>query len=184
MFCYVRSIPCAILIGLLLASRAPAEVIQFTATLNGGQANECNDGGTGSDGTGSGALALDTETGVVSYEITFTGLGSPENAAHVHGPAEACAGAGILYGLPPGSPKVGISPALTAEEQADMRAGRHYVNIHSDNFSGGEIRGQIFEADPIPTISEWGLAAMTLLVLGAGTIVLKRGARRGDRSLS
>ena len=30
---------------------------------------------------------------------------------------------------------------------------------------------------PIPTISEWGLVAMTLLVLGAGTVVLRR--RRG-----
>lgn len=181
MFCYVRRIPCAILIGLLGVSRAPAEVIQFTATLDGVQAEECN--GTGSAGTGSGTFALDSETGVVSYEITFTGLGSAENAAHVHGPAESCVGAGILYGLPPASPKVGMSPPLTAEEQADMRAGRHYVNIHSDTFPGGEIRGQILEAGDIPTISEWGLAAMTLLVLGAGTIVLKRGVRRRDRSI-
>ncbi len=184
MFCYVRRIACAILIGFLWTSRAPAEVIQFTATLDGGQANECNDGGTGSAGAGSGAFALDTETGVVSYEITFVGLGSAESAAHVHGPAEPCVGGGILYGLPPGSPKVGVSPPLTAEEQADMRAGRHYVNIHSNTFPGGEIRGQILEAGDIPTISEWGLAAMTLLVLGAGTIVLKRGARRRDRSIN
>ena len=182
MFCYVRRISYAILVGFLWASSAPAEIIQFAATLDGVQADECN--GTGSAGTGSGAFALDTETGVVSYEITFTGLGSPENAAHVHGPAEACADAGILYGLPSGSPKVDISPPLTAEEQADMRAGRHYVNIHSDTFSGGEIRGQILEAPDIPTISEWGLVTMTLLALVVGTIVLRRGARRTDRSLS
>ena len=120
MFCYVRRISYAILLGFLWASSAPAEIIQFAATLDGVQADECN--GTGSAGTGSGALALDTETGVVSYEITFTGLGSPENAAHVHGPAEACADAGILYGLPSGSPKVDISPPFAAEEQAEQQA--------------------------------------------------------------
>ena len=30
------------------------------------------------------------------------------------------------------------------------------------------------EITPIPTVSEWGLAVMTLLVIGAGTIVFRR----------
>ena len=32
------------------------------------------------------------------------------------------------------------------------------------------------DVDPIPTVSEWGLAAMTLLVLAAGTVVIRRRA--------
>jgi hypothetical protein len=33
--------------------------------------------------------------------------------------------------------------AVTPAQVADMRAKRHYVNIHSSNFPGGEIRGQV-----------------------------------------
>jgi hypothetical protein len=32
---------------------------------------------------------------------------------------------------------------LTAEQKAAILAGKTYVNIHTVNFGGGEIRGQI-----------------------------------------
>ena len=35
----------------------------------------------------------------------------------------------------------GISP--TAQQVADLKAGLHYLNVHTSNFSGGEIRGQL-----------------------------------------
>ena len=160
-------------VGVLFTSEvARAELIEFTASVDGPQADDC--GGTGSTGTGSGTFTLDTATGIVSFEITFSGLGSPESNAHVHGPAAQCVGAGILYGLPPGSPKSGVSPALTALQQADMIAELHYVNIHSDAFPLGEIRGQIRRVEAIPAISKWGLGAVALLVLAAGAIVFGR----------
>lgn len=104
----------------------------------------------GSPGFGSGTFVLDTTTGIASYNISFGGLSSPENNAHVHGAASDCGGpppvtAGVIYGLPAGSPKIGNSPALSAARQAEMLASRHYVNIHSNTCGGGEIRGQIRE---------------------------------------
>ena len=70
------------------------------------------------------------------------------------------------------APKIGTSQPLAAQVQAEMIAGLHYVNIHTDDFVGGEIRGQISAI--IPAVSTWGLAVMTLLVLTAGTIVCAR----------
>ena len=155
---------------LFMCTPARADLIEFTASLDGAQAASCS--GTGSSGTGSGTFTLDTATGIVSYNVTISGLGSAGTLAHVHGPAAECASATPVYSLPPGSPKIGTSPPLTAKEQAEMIAGLHYVNIHTMDFVGGEIRGQILA--PIPTVSTWGLAAMALLVLTAGTIVCAR----------
>ena len=173
MSCLSRGILGLVSIGVLCAGEvAHADLIEFTTEVDGAQAADC--AGTGSSGIGSGTLTLDTATGIVSFNITFSGLGSPESVAHVHGPAAECVGANSIYGLPAGSPKIGSSPVLTAQEQADMLAGLHYVNIHSDTFSLGEIRGQIVQVPAIPTISQWGLAIMTLLVVALAAIVIGR----------
>ena len=50
------------------AGASTADVIQFSAAIDGVQAADCD--GTGSAGTGSGTLTLDTDTGIVSYDIT------------------------------------------------------------------------------------------------------------------
>jgi hypothetical protein len=136
-----------VLVG--VTGAAQGVIHNFAATF-GQECTPCPAGG--STGTGSGLFQLDTTTGMVSYNISFANLSlPPETNAHVHGPANDCGGpppvtAGIVYGLPLGSPKVGLSPALTAAQQADMLAGRHYVNIHSQPpCGGGEIRAQIRE---------------------------------------
>jgi len=134
---------------LLLILGAPAfgVIHNFTVTM-GQECPPCPTGG--SPGFGSGTFQLDTATGLASFNITFGGLSAPETVSHVHGPANPCGGpppvtAGVVYGLPLGSPKIGNSPVLTAVQQADMIAGKHYVNIHSQTCLGGEIRGQILE---------------------------------------
>ena len=68
-------------------------------------------------------------------------------AAHFHGNGFPGVAATILVdlgGLSGGltSPMVG-STTRSAQDVADLLAGRWYVNIHSVTFSGGEIRGQL-----------------------------------------
>ncbi|MEE9293718.1 MAG: nidogen-like domain-containing protein [Phycisphaerae bacterium] len=118
----------------------PAGTLKFEAIIDGAQANKCV--GTGSAASGIGQFTLDTNTGVVSYNITYAGLGSPESASHVHSPAPECINAGVLYPLPLGSPKIGVAN-LSAAQMDRMINGLHYVNIHSAQWPGGEIRGQI-----------------------------------------
>ena len=38
---------------------------------------------------------------------------------------------------------IGRTFQFTAENLADLRAGNYYVNVHSNRFGGGEIRGQL-----------------------------------------
>jgi hypothetical protein len=97
---------------------------------------------TASTATGVGLMTLDTTTGALSYNITFSGLSSAETAAHIHGPAPVGVNAGVIFTLPAGNPKVG-NLILTAPQITNMLAGLDYVNIHTTTNPGGEIRGQV-----------------------------------------
>ncbi|MHC5109404.1 MAG: CHRD domain-containing protein [Planctomycetota bacterium] len=73
---------------LFTAGSANAEVLNFTAAIDGAQAANC--AGTGSAGTGTGTLTLDTVTNEVNYNISFSGPTGSETISHVHGPAAEC----------------------------------------------------------------------------------------------
>jgi plastocyanin len=65
--------------------------------------------------------------------------------------------------------------ASTFAHQFDQ-AGVYYYICEPHVFSG--MRGTVtVEQGPIPTMSEWGLVVLTLLVLSAGTVVLRRWQR-------
>lgn len=122
--------------------------ISFEISIDGNQEVPA----TGSTATGAGTATYDPVTRLFSWNITFSGLSAAETAAHFHGPARACANAGVQVSLPLGSPKVG-STTLTVAQGLQLVAGLWYVNIHSSAFPGGEIRGQVVPAgllDPIP----------------------------------
>ena len=79
---------------------------QFVARSDGSQEVPPS----GSPGTGQGCLTLNPNpSGTLSFEISFSGLLSPEVAAHIHGPAAAGSNAGVLFPLPLGSLKIGAT---------------------------------------------------------------------------
>jgi hypothetical protein len=130
----------------LFAAPASAQVVEMLARLDGLQETPPSP----SAGVGIGVFSVDSSSGVVDYRITFTGLLSPENAAHVHGFAPPGTPAGILFALPLGATKCGTF-TLAPTQIADFLAGLAYVNIHTNAFGGGEIRGQISELESQPT---------------------------------
>jgi hypothetical protein len=103
----------------------------------------------GSTATGVGTTSLSDDETMLFVDLNFTGLGSNATAAHIHGPAPAGTNAGVLFGLT-GLPSAtsGSIPtqsfALTPTQLQQYKDGLFYFNIHSVNFPGGEIRGQIF----------------------------------------
>jgi Cu/Zn superoxide dismutase len=108
---------------------------------------------------------LDTTANTLNYEIRYGNLTSAEIAAHIHGFAPPGTNAGVLVGLAGPSPKIGVWNYAEGQE-ADLVAGLAYVNIHTSNFPGGEIRGQIVGPSPatdasiLPSASaELGLVA-------------------------
>ena len=100
-----------------------------------------------STGKGKAELTLDMASKELSWTITWEGLTGDAVAAHLHGPADKGANAGVavqlgVQGTPPKSPLTGKA-TLTDAQIADLNAGKLYVNVHTAMNKGGEIRGQV-----------------------------------------
>lgn len=100
------------------------------------------------DGQGFGIFSLEGNS--LTFTIHYRDLSGDAFAAHIHGPASATNSAGVLIDLAPyhngpfgteGSFSGTI--VLTDAEKADLLDGLHYVNVHTPNHTGGEIRGHI-----------------------------------------
>ena len=114
------------------------QIVDLVATLNGAQEVPA----VGTPASGVGLFQIDTVNDRLSYHIVYAGLVGAETAAHIHGLAMHTGNAGVLTPLPAGSPKIGVYNYPAAIEDS-IYNGETYVNIHSNVFAGGEIRGQI-----------------------------------------
>lgn len=94
---------------------------------------------------GCGVFEIDTDANTLTYRIVISGLTSAETAAHIHGPADPGLPAGVKHPLPLGAIKTGVWNYVEADE-AGILGGKMYVNIHTANFGGGEVRGQMVSA--------------------------------------
>jgi hypothetical protein len=94
-----------------------------------------------SQGTGSGSIRV-AEDGSVSGSVSTTGVQG--TMAHIHQGAKGMNGpvivpltkSGDTYTVPAGA-------KLNASQMQALKAGNLYVNVHSDKFKGGEVRGQL-----------------------------------------
>ena len=128
----------------LLGGAASAQQ-KFTANLNTIQEVPP----TNTNGRGRCLVTLNlAQTQITDVTCTFSQLSSNVISGHIHGPAAPGANAGILFDL---TPPTGVTSGtfsrgpfnLTTEQLGFLRTKRLYVNIHTTNFTGGEIRGQI-----------------------------------------
>jgi CHRD domain len=126
--------------ALLGASSAFAETINYKANLGAKDEVPPN----ASTGTGSAEITYDTTTKMLTWTVTFAGLTGPATVAHFHGPAAPGANAGVvvLIANNPTSPAKGTA-TLTDAQAADLQGGRWYVNVHTAENRGGELRGQV-----------------------------------------
>ena len=166
---------------MLLVPAAYAIPVTFVGNLTG--ANEVPP--VPSSATGLATVVLDAAAQTLQINATFSGLTSNTNAAHIHCCAPLGTNAGVATTVPafPGFPLgvtsgsftsavfdltqptiynpafVTLQGGLTQAEVALIAGilnGTTYLNIHTVNFPGGEIRGQL-QAVPEPT---------TLLLVG------------------
>jgi hypothetical protein len=120
------------------AGPAQAETL-FTAVIDQSQ----NVPPTGSPATGYASLILNDAQTEVDFAITYENLEGSEIAAHFHKAPPGENGSPVYY-LPLGTPKMGRW-AVTTQDVDDLFAGLVYVNIHTDVYMSGEIRGNISE---------------------------------------
>jgi len=137
----------AFVIGSVLSVFAPtlAEAQQrFVAALRSAQEVPANP----STAMGTCMVTLNAAETTVSTACSYAGLGSALVAGHIHGISGVGVNAPIIIDLGPptgatsGTFSAGPS-AITPTQVAALRSNTLYINLHSSNFPGGEIRGQL-----------------------------------------
>lgn len=171
---------------LLLPLSAHAIPVTFTANLSG--ANEVPVVNT--PATGLATVILDAQAHTIQINVTFSGLVSPTQAAHIHCCAVLGTNAGVATTVPafPGFP-LGVTsgnyssavllltdagtynPAFVTAQGGLLNAeatlvngiqnGLTYLNVHTVTNPGGEIRGQLTSSVPEPS---------SFVLLGSGII--------------
>jgi len=146
------------LIGFALPGSAA--VINLQANLDGAQANA--GAGTGSPGTGLGTITFDTVSKNLTWSVNWSGLTGAPTAMHFHGPALTNQNAGVQVFVGVAGPPVVGNAVIDAAQEADLLAGLWYLNLHTTDEPGGEIRGQV-NIVPVP-------AAAWLFASGLGLL--------------
>jgi len=174
-----------LLAGLVFAGVSARADFIAHATLSG-------DGESNSTGTGYGAVVFNSTSDTLAVSLSFSGLTSPTTippgvpgAAHIHFGLPGVEGP-ILFpflNFPTGVTSGTFSTTLTAtnllpdpsagintfaEAVAAIQSGDTYFNIHTVNFPGGEIRGQL------STVPESSTLLMVLLGLGVTGLYLRK----------
>jgi len=150
----IRTLPVVALFAALPAC-GDYDYETFVATLEGGQEVPARQ----SSGTGRAIAVLSKSGDRIDVTVTMSGL-TNVTQAHIHRAAAGTNG-GIVFWLwapnnplyPPTPEQLGRSWVNPSDESRDqpltqamvdeLRAGNMYVNFHTTQFPGGEIRGQL-----------------------------------------
>jgi len=149
--------------------------IMFTAALNGAQ--ETPSVSTNATGTAWAMLSDDRKT--LFYQVTYAQLSSAFSASHFHLGLTGVAG-GVIEAITPnfiGNTASGSWTNLPDSIVGALLSGKIYLNVHSANHPGGEIRGQLWPVKGLGfTISldanQVATSADTSMATGTGWAVL------------
>jgi hypothetical protein len=174
--------------ALVYPSTAHAATFVFSGNLSGSQEVPP----VNTPGIGTAAVTFDDITNLLTVQVTFARLIGSTTMAHIHCCAPIGANAGVVTPVPsfPGFP-LGVTagsysqvfdltqassfnPAFITNNGGSITTARQvfinglqtnqaYFNIHTSQFPGGEIRGQLINAVPEP-------ATWSLMLLGFGAV--------------
>ena len=125
--------------------------VKLLATLVGGAEEVPNPGDP--DGTGTATVMLRTATNQVCWETQVANLTLPAMASHIHRGARGVAGPIVVpFTAPDATGRASgcaVAEASLLSEIGQNPAG-FYVNVHTSDFPGGAVRGQLAPAPPDP----------------------------------
>jgi hypothetical protein len=129
---------CACTLAVALAGPVKADVVNLKASMNAASEVPPN----ASKGTGEVTATYDTTSKQLTWKGSYAGLTGPATAAHFH-TGEAGKNGPVAVPITPNTSPFEGSATLTDAQAADLLAGKWYVNVHTADNKGGEIRGQV-----------------------------------------
>lgn len=172
---------------LMVATAAPAAVTTYYTNL-------VPEGASGRTGTGFVSASFDDATNVLAFSATFSGLSGLSTVAHFHccttllfpNTAPVAVDAPSLPNVPSSfagtfgaaldlddannfsaafiNSSGGTTNGAIARFVQGLNTGQVYFNIHSDKFTGGEIRGAMLVPEPASAaLALLGLAGLALV---------------------
>lgn len=95
--------------------------------------------------SGGGAVSAELAGNELTITVRFSGLSSGVTAVHVHNAPVARRG-GVAFAVDVGDAtatagEITHTATLTGDQLAELRGERYYVQIHTGNNPGGELRG-------------------------------------------
>jgi hypothetical protein len=168
----------------MMMRSARADVVVFTAQLlSSNEVPPVTNADQGAFGTAT--VTLDTATNTARFDVSVNNVAAPALIlAHIHQAPAGVNGAVVVdSGLSPASPvpvvngsatftrtNLTVPPAIAQGLLANPAG--FYFNVHSTLNPGGVVRGQLVRAAAntgagAPTLSEWGMILMALLIIAA-----------------
>ncbi len=181
-------------LGALAATPASASQL-FKGSLSGAQENPA----VPTSASGSGSVLLSDDMNSITVNLSWMGLSAPAVAAHIHCCVPVGVNGPVAIGFMPSSSTSGSLSSTydltslgtytsafvdanggTLESTrsaflAGLMSGNSYLNIHSSNYPGGEIRGQVVSAVPEP--ATWGMMILGFGMLGGAVRYRRRTTR-------
>ncbi len=174
----------AILAILMTAPRLSATIVTYDATLDGANENPA----TTSLGIGFASVTIDDVLNTIHLVISFSGLTTADTAAHIHCCVAQGGNTGVattvpaFTGFPLGVTSGSYNQTLSLTDStfynpsfitanggtvaaaeavllAGLAADQTYLNIHTTQNPGGEIRGFLVA---VPEPAAWGLVGLAL----------------------
>lgn len=137
----------------------------------------------GSPGTGSAVIKYNKTTKMLEYTVTFNNLTGAPAMGHIHASAPRGENAGVLIpfsGLPKANSGVITgSKKIDVDKEQDLMNGLFYINLHTAEYPGGEIRGQIEFYNQSFIVSKKGIA-----LSGDQEVPAKPGSGKGSADVS
>lgn len=120
--------------------RPDAHLVTLSGQLDGASAVPA----TRSAGTGRLDALYDSQTRVLRWKASWTGLSGAITGVQFHGPADAGQAAPPTMIWPsPFGPRYEGRATITPQQAVDLVDGRWYVNVMTSSFPAGEVRGQL-----------------------------------------
>lgn len=129
-------------VSFVLLFTASARAETFIAYLNGAQEVPA----VATNGKGYARVFVNAATNTYTFTVVFEGLSSAQTLSHIHAPAAIGVNAGVAINLGTVGGTSGTitgGGSITNTQIAQLRAHQGYVNVHTSNFPGGELRGQL-----------------------------------------